>query len=154
MNQPHTIHAKRPHMRANNQGMALLEALVASAVLGIGLAGAIRLSLHALQTATDARQHMVATLLATEAIDCLQSGRSWCEMNQQTTVQGTPYTLSSQLRPRPGLALEDIEVHVHWPIQGKAPVSEQAAGTGQNRGQLSLHGSRDQVPAWLGVSSP
>jgi type II secretory pathway pseudopilin PulG len=157
MNQPHTIHAKRPHMRANNQGMALLEALVASAVLGIGLAGAIRLSLHALQTATDTRQHMVATMLATEAMDCLQSGRSWCEMNQQTTVQGTPYILSSQLRPRPGLALEDIEVHVHWPIQGKALASEQgeqAAGAGHNRGQLSLHSSRDQVPAWLGVSSP
>jgi hypothetical protein len=100
---------------------------------------------------------MVATMLATEAMDCLQSGRSWCEMNQQTTVQGTPYSLTSQLRPRPGLALEDIEVHVHWPIQGKALASEQgeqAAGAGQNRGLLSLHGSRDQVPAWLGVSSP
>jgi hypothetical protein len=137
--------------------MALLEALVASAVLGIGLAGAIRLSLHALQTATDTRQHMVATLLATEAMDCLQSGRSWCEMNQQTTAQGTPYTLSSRLRPRPGLALEDIEVQVHWPTQGKVLASEQGeqnAGTGQNRAQLSLHSSRDQVPAWLGVSSP
>jgi type II secretory pathway pseudopilin PulG len=157
MNQPHTIHAKRPHMRANHQGMALLEALVASAVLGIGLAGAIRLSLHALQTATDTRQHMVATLLATEAMDCLQSGRSFCEMNLQTTVQGTPYTLSSRLSPRPGLAFEDIEVQVHWPTQGKALASEQgeqAAGAGQNRGQLSLHSSRDQVPAWLGVSSP
>jgi hypothetical protein len=131
--------------------------LVASAVLGIGLAGAIRLSLHALQTATDTRQHMVATLLATEAMDCLQSGRSWCEMNQQTTVQGTPYSLTSQLRPRPGLALEDIEVQVHWPTQGKILASEQGeqnAGTGQNRAQLSLHSSRDQVPAWLGVSSP
>lgn len=163
MNQPHTIHAQGPHMRANNQGMALLEALVASAVLGIGLAGATRLSLHALQTATDTRQHLVATVLATEAMDCLQSGRSLCQMNQQTTVQGTPYTLSSQLRPRPGLALEDIDVHVHWPIQGQALASEQGikgeqgeqnAGTGQNRGQLSLHSSRDRVPAWLGVSSP
>lgn len=163
MNQPRTISTQRPHKQANNQGMALLEALVASAVLGIGLAGATRLSLHALQTATDTRQHLVATVLATEAMDCLQSGRSFCEMNQQTSVQGTPYTLSSQLRPRPGLALEDIEVHVHWPIQGQALASkqgkqgkqgEQNAGTGQNRGQLSLHSSRDRVPDWLGVSLP
>lgn len=141
-------------MRANSQGMALLEALVASAVLGIGLAGATRLSLHALQTASDTRHHTVATLLATEAMDCLQSGRSWCQMNQQTTVQGTLYTLSSQLRPRPGWVLEDIEVHVHWPIQGRALASEQVAGAVQNRGQLRLHSSRDPVPAWLGVSSP
>lgn len=160
----HRIHAKQPHAWANNQGMALLEALVASAVLGIGLAGATRLSLHALQTAADTRQQTVATVLATEAMDCLQSGRSFCEMSQQTTVQGTPYTLSSQLRPRPGLALEDIEVHVHWPIQGKTLASKQGqhgnqgeqgeknTGTGQNRGQLSLHSSRDRVPAWLGVS--
>ncbi|MDP4623109.1 MAG: hypothetical protein NWS85_09470 [Hydrogenophaga sp.] len=65
--------------------MALLEALVASAVLGIGLAGATRLTLHALQTASDTRQHTLATTLAADAMDCLQSARAVCQMNQLIT---------------------------------------------------------------------
>ena len=65
-------------MKRGQQGMALIEALVASAVLGIGLLGATQLTLKTLQTATDSRQHTVAQLLAQEAMDCLQSGALAC----------------------------------------------------------------------------
>ena len=142
----------KPHR--NTRGMALIEALVASAVLGIGLAGATRLALHALQTSSDTRQQTVAQTLGVNAMECLQSGRAQCEMNQEVTVQGTRYTLKSQLRPRADLALVDIEVHVQWPAVGRAQASGQNGATAQQTGQLILHSSRDQVPAWVGVSLP
>lgn len=137
--------------------MALLEALVASAVLGIGLAGATRLTLHALQTASDTRQHTLATTLAADAMDCLQSARAVCEMNQLITLQGTVYTLTSQLRSRPGLTLDDIQVQVQWPALGRAQAPPQNGNGAQTRpriGQMVLHGSRDRVPVWVGVSLP
>jgi type II secretory pathway pseudopilin PulG len=146
-----------PKPRNAQQGLALLEALVASAVLGIGLAGATRLTLHALQTASDTRQHSLATTLAAQAMDCLQSGRHGCAITHPITVQGTPYTITHQLRERPGLALMDVTVQVQWPLKGRAHVgtSRQANSPAeQGNGLMVLHSSIDQVPAWLSVSSP
>lgn len=144
-------------------GMALIEALVAAAVLGIGLAGATRLTLHTLMTASDTRQLAVAHVLALDAMDCLQSGRASCHLQANVSVQGTRYTLQSQIQARPGLALVDLQVHVQWPAMGRAPGSQEAAevsggGTFRHaqsqRGELVLHSSRDAVPTWLGVSLP
>jgi Tfp pilus assembly protein PilV len=141
------------------QGMALIEALVASAVMGIGLAGATRLTLHTLQTAGDTRQQGVATTLGVDAMDCHQSGRALCAMNQAVTVQGTTYNLQSQLSPRADLALIDIEVRVQWPALGRAQSDPNggaaiSADSAQGMAQLILYSSRDQVPTWLGVSLP
>ncbi len=144
----------QPQARRQMQGMALIEALVASAVLGIGLAGATRLTLYALQTASDTRQHTVAQALALDAMECLQSGRALCEMNREITVQGTRYTLQSQLRPRADLALVDMQVRVHWPAVGRPQTNGQNGAAPQGTSQWVLHGSRDQVPAWVGVSLP
>lgn len=146
-----------PKPRNAQQGLALLEALVASAVLGIGLAGATRLTLHALQTASDTRQHSVATRLAADAMDCLQSGRFGCAVTPPITVLGTPYSITHQLRDRPGLALIDVTVQVQWPLKGRAHVGTSLGANSQappRTGHLALHSSMDQVPAWLGVSSP
>ena len=147
-----------PHQK-RFQGMALIEALVASAVMGIGLAGATRLTLHTLQTAGDTRQQGLANTLGVNAMECHQSGRALCVMDQAVTVQGTTYTLQSQLRPRADLALVDIEVRVQWPTLGRPQTNPNggaalSAGTGQGLGQLILYSSRDQVPTWLGVSLP
>lgn len=136
------------------QGMALIEALVAAAVLGMGLAGATRLTLHGMQTASHTRQHTVAQVLAVSAMECHQSGRSSCDMNQELMLQGTRYTLQSQLRPRAGLALVDIEVSVQWPVQGLVPGAAGTEVTAQRIDQLVLQSSQDQVPAWVGVSLP
>lgn len=147
------------------RGMALIEALVASAVLGIGLTGATRLTLHALQTASDTRQHTVAHALAVDAMECLQSSRSDCAMNTSVSVQGTTYTLQSQWQPRSDLRLVDLQVRVHWPAlrhgraaanatDGTAGASSAASDPGARQGELVLHSSRDAVPAWVGVSLP
>jgi type II secretory pathway pseudopilin PulG len=143
------------------QGMALIEALVASAVLGIGLAAATRLTLHTLHTASDTRQRTVALALALDAMDCHQSGRAACAFQASTTVQGTTFNLQSQVQTRPGLTLEDLQVRVQWPSVGPAlgaaggNFGGNSLGQAQPRmGELTLHSSRDAVPAWLGVSLP
>jgi hypothetical protein len=110
--------------------MALIEALVASLVLAVSLTAATRLTLHTLYIASDTRQHTVALALALDA-----------------------------------LALEDLQVRVQWPTMGPAlgaaGVSLGGGSGGGSPGQtqprvgeLVLHGSRDAVPAWLGVSLP
>ena len=141
--------------------MALIEALVASAVLGIGLAAATRLTLHTLLTASDTRQHTVALALALDAMDCHQSGRAGCALQASTPVQGTTYQLQSQVQTRPGLALEDLQVRVQWPSVGPSMrltgggFGADSPGLAQPRmGELTLHSSRDAVPSWLGVSLP
>ena len=151
-------HAK---LRRTAQGMALIEALVASAVLGIGLAAATRLTLHTLLTASETRQHTVALALALDAMDCLQSSRSGCSLQASTTVQGTTYKIQSQVQTRSGLALEDLQVRVQWPTVGPT-LGATGGGFGGNStgqaqprmGELTLHSSRDAVPVWLGVSLP
>ena len=155
----------RTPSRRRMQGMALIEALVASAVLGIGLAAATRLTLHTLHTASDTRQRTVALALALDAMDCHQSGRTGCALQVSSTVQGTTYSLQVQLQSRPGLALEDLQVRVQWPTSGPAlgtvggnlggGLGAGSAGQAQpRRGELVVHSSRDTVPVWLGVSLP
>ena len=141
------------------RGMALIEALVASAVLGIGMAGATRLTLYALQTASDTRQHTVAHTLAVDAMECLQSGKTDCALSDSRTVQGTTYTVQSQQQPRTALALVDLQVRVQWPAMGRNTPSTSdapntAAASGSRVGELMLRSSRDEVPGWVGVSSP
>ena len=147
------------------QGMALIEALVASLVLAVGLTAATRLTLHTLYIASDTRQHTVGLALALDAMDCHQSGRAGCPLQTSTTVQGTTYSLQSQLQTRPGLALEDLQVRVLWPTMGPALGATGVSlggGSGggslgqtqQSMGELVLHSSRDAVPSWLGVSLP
>lgn len=162
---PARIWLPRTKSKGTVQGMALIEALVASAVLGIGLAAATRLTLHALHTASDTRQNTVALALAQDAMDCHQSGRAGCALQTFTMVQGTSYSLQSQIQTRPGLALEDLQVRVQWPTVGPALGASSGrfgAGSGggtsgqaqPRMGELVLHSSRDAVPAWLGVSLP
>lgn len=147
------------------QGMALIEALVASLVLAVALTAATRLTLHTLSIASDTRQHTVALALALDAMDCHLSGRAGCTLHNSTTVQGTTYNLQSWVQTRPGWALEDLQVRVQW--SALAPALGAAGGslgggagadpTGQAQAQsaeIVLHSSRDAVPRWHGVSSP
>ena len=143
--------------RTRAQGMALIEALVASAVLGMGLTAAMRLSLHTLQTASETRQHSVALALALDAMDCHQAARTDCALESSHTLQGTTYSVQTRIQNRTGLALEDLMVHVQWTRGGRTL----GKGAGQTSGpsptpggEISLHSSRDAVPAWLGVSLP
>ena len=134
-------------MKHAQQGMALIEALVASAVLGMGLLGATQLTLKAMQTATDTRQRGVAQLLAQEAMDCALSGAT-CPSQDSVQVQGVRYTRQTRISPRAtpgGGALQDIQVTVQW-----AAVTPWAEGS--NAGQTSLvwHSSVSPLPGWVG----
>lgn len=78
---------------AQQHGMALVEALIASAVLAIGLLGAAQLALKSQQTATENRQNTVGQMLALEAMDCLQAQAQTptaaCPAQHSIVVQGT-----------------------------------------------------------------
>ena len=130
-------------MNTGQNGMALIEALVASAVLGMGLLGATQLTLKAMQTATDTRQRGVAQMLAQEAMDCALSGAS-CPTQDSVQVQGVRYTRQTRMAPR-GNGLQDIQVTVQW-----AAVTPWAEGS--NAGQTSLvwHSSVSPLPGWVG----
>lgn len=150
------------HGHPRMRGMALMEALVASAVLGIGLAGATRLTLHALQTANDTRQHTVAHTLAVSALECIQAGRTDCALSASPTVQGITYTVRSQWQRHTELPLVDVEVRVQWPKQRLTPSGSasptNSSGTStaaaQPTDEIVWHTRHDEVPVWVGVSSP
>ncbi len=140
-----------------SQGMAMIEALIAAAVLGVGLAAATRLTVHTLQTAHDTRQHTIALTLALDAMDCLQSGSTACSLQSSIVVLGTTYSLKSQLQARPGLALVDLQVRVQWTAVGfgVSSVPDDNAGHGPLRSsELVIYTSQDAEPPWVGVSSP
>ncbi len=125
------------------QGMALIEALIASAVLGIGLVGATQLTLKTLNTASESRQHTVAQHLAQEAMDCLhaqtQAGTALCPAQESLQVQGVRYQRETRRTPRGDGTLHDLHVRVQWSAT-------------DNR--IEWHSSASALPGWVGVSLP
>ena len=135
-----------PHKAAQG-GMALIEALVSSAVLGVEIIGPLKIKKKSLQTATDTRQRITAHGLALDAMDCHQSQRLDCPINDQTAIQGHAYTRKIALNPSAGPGLVDITVTVHWQSAART-------GTTGNDSTLVLRSSRASVPIWVGVSLP
>lgn len=125
------------------QGMALIEALIASAVLGIGLVGATQLTLKTLHMASASRQLTVAQHLAQEAMDCLHASTAPCPGQEVIQVQGVQYTRQTRSTPRGNGLVNDLQVSVEW----------KASGTRANT-RLEWHSSTSAIPLWVGVSSP
>ncbi len=123
--------------------MALIEALIASAVLGIGLVGATQLTLKTIHMASQSRQHTVAQHLAQEAMDCMQAKALPCPGQEAIQVQGVRYTRQTRSTPRGDGLVNDLQVSVEWV----------ASGTGANT-RLEWHSSTSAIPLWVGVSSP
>lgn len=137
------------------QGMALIEALIASAVLGIGLVGATQLTLQTLHTASESRQHTVAQHLAQEAMDCLHARTALCPTQERLEVQGLHYDRQSRRTPRgnalAGGAVDDLQVTVEWTTSGTRP----AAGQDKpDKNRIEWHSSVSALPGWVGVSLP
>lgn len=150
---------------AGQHGMALIEALMASAVLAIGVLGATQLTLKTFQTATESRQNTVAQMLALEAMNCLQtpmnSSGAACPLQQSLVVQGVRYTRESQRSPFGTGQVTDLTVRVSWPRQRPMAAAAGAHAGGPNAGsstptdpQIIWHSSISSVPSWVGVSSP
>jgi Tfp pilus assembly protein PilV len=149
--------------------MALIEALIASAVLGIGLVGATQLTLKTLHTASESRQHTVAQHLAQEAMDCLHARNAPCPAQDTIEVQGLRYERRTRHTQRgDGLAggldtaqtpgrVDDLHVTVTWAASGTRTNTDtntntNAAPSGPNR--IEWHSSVSALPGWVGVSSP
>ncbi len=139
-------------MNTGQNGMALIEALVASAILGIGMVGATQLAVQGLNTATETRQRQTAHSLALEAMDCHQTQGPACPMDDTISRAGSLYSRQTQRQPRPGLALVDITVTVQWTSAARVGPNGQAMAT--HNSTLVLHSSRAAVPVWVGVSLP
>lgn len=136
------------------RGMALIEALMASAVLGIGLLGTLQLTLKTLRQANENRQHTVAQGLAQEAMDCLHVRSGGCPVRTDIQVQGVRYTRLTQSTPRDGGLIIDLQVSVEWSVSG-TPAGPTAEMTANHHGQKRLlwHSSVSGIPLWVGVSS-
>jgi len=122
-------------------GMALVEALVASALLGLGLLGATRLTAHALGAALQTRQQVQAQALAADALDCAVARLPTCAAAAPFELQGVTYTVQLQSTPS-GADLSDLQVRVSWSAAGGAERS------------LSRFTRVSAMPDWLGLSLP
>jgi len=137
---------KRAH---HQQGMALIEALVASAVLGIGLVGATQLMLKTIASANLNRQHTVAQHLAQEAMDCLRATPTLCLSQDTIEHPGARYTRQARSTTR-GQGLVDLQVSVQWPTSGASSGSTVSAA----EQRIEWHSSASGLPAWAGLSPP
>ena len=133
------------------QGMALIEALIASAVLGIGLVGATQLTLKTLHMARESRQHTLAQHLAQEAMDCLRTRTNLCPREEKLQLQGVSYTRRALSTARGNGQIDDLQVSVSWVASGNNANAPSTSGASfENR--IEWHSSVCAVPAW--VSEP
>ena len=136
-------------MNSKQSGMALIEALIASAILGIGLLGATQLTLKSLHLARENRQHTEAQHLAQEAMDCLRANPALCPVQDIIEHQGVRYTRQTLSTAR-GQGLVDFRVSVQWPTSG---VSSGSTGAAAEQ-RIEWHSSASGLPAWAGLSPP
>lgn len=136
---------------SGQQGMALIEALIASAVLGIGLVGATQLALKILYTASENRQHTVAQHLAQEAMDCLHARTALCPAQETIEVQGQRYERQTRRTPRDNGRVDDLYVRVAWTASTKRAA---AGSVTPEPHHIEWHSSVSSLPGWVGVSSP
>ena len=125
----------------NPRGMALVEALVASALLAVGLLGATRLTTYALHAALQTRQNAQAHSLAVEALDCAVARLTPCPAATRRMLQGRDYTLTLTSTALDA-TLSDIQAQVQWTDAGAQSQS------------IRLQTRLSAMPEPLGLSSP
>lgn len=140
-------------------GMALIEALIASAVLGIGLLGATQLTLKSLHMAQHNRQHTLARQLAQEGMDCMHAHirkqTAPCAAEDTLEWQGVLFTRQTRSTARSDGQGQDLQVRVTWPSTSAKPQGSEASASAEAQDSvLEWHSSATTMPAWLGVSSP
>lgn len=122
-------------------GMAMVEALVASSLLALGLLGATRLTTHALHAALQTRQEVQALALAIEALDCAVARLTPCPAAVQHQQQGTRYRIALTRTPVDA-SLSEVQAQVQW------------SDTGGRDQSLRLQTRVSAMPDWLGLSLP
>jgi len=151
------------HPASQQAGLALIEALMASAVLGIGLVGATQLTMQSLQTARENRQITVAQHWAQEAMDCVQAQplthSTACPSPQTRVIQGVPYTRQIFSSSAAAGSTINLTGRVTWPRTRHRTSASTTPGqdwgsqaSGEN--QIEWRTSVSALPAWVGVSLP
>ena len=145
------------------RGLTLIEALVASAVLGLGVAAAITLAMHSLNASATSHRQTTALALANNAVECWRSGPALCpasadmsaggDSQSSNSLNGTTYTVHSLVTPTAYATLQAIEVTVRW-----QPASNPAAGADDNpmapgSGQLVIRTRVSSVPHFVSSTS-
>ena len=135
-----SVHSSRHTQR----GMAMVEALIASALLGLGLLGATRLTLHALHLLRQSAQQTQAQSLARQALDCVSAlpTANPCPLQERVEHAGVTYEVQLQANAA-GAALTEWLVSVQWSDARGSDLRRLVWRT-----RVSALGSR------LGVSSP
>lgn len=120
--------------------MAMVEALVAASLLTLGLLGASRLTLRALDAAQQTRHLEQARALAREALDCSVTRVQPCPAAESITLEGMTYSIRLEQAPITPQLIE-IAVRIEWRKDFQPEVRSW-------RTRVSA------LPDWLGVSSP
>jgi len=136
--------------RSVQRGFTVVEALVAAALLGLGISGVTTLALHTWQAAGASRQQATALVLAQNTLECLKSGPSLCPgavNNTETTVTqfGTVYKVRSQSSSTSQASLTAWQVTVSWQPTGNTSMSPMAWGAGQ----LTLNTRMSSTPDFV-----
>lgn len=121
-------------------GMAMVETLVAASLLTLGLLGASRLTLRALDAALQSRHLEQAQALAREALDCAVARLQPCPAAESVTLQGITYSIHLEQLPI-SPELTEIAVKIEW---------RGSSGPEVRRWRTRV----SALPDWLGVSSP
>ena len=122
--------------RSIQRGYTLVEALVAAALLGLGISGVTTLALNTWQAASASRQQATALVLAQNTLDCLRSGPSLCPVavsNEETTATqfGTVYKVRSQSSSTAQANLTAWQIIVTWQPTGSNNSDPMTWGAGQ-----------------------
>ena len=138
---------------AAQNGSVLIEVLVASALLGLGLAGASRLMLQTQAHSGLSLHTGVAMQLATDLMECLQSSPAVCALQDTVRVQGQDFSRQAQILPDATLPLSTVLVTVQWRTAGAPYGARGKLASDALMQQVQLWGSASQIPVWIGVSS-
>ena len=146
------------------RGFTLIEALVAAALLGLGILGATTLAMHSLNAGAASHQQITALALANNAVECWRSGPTLCPASatliasgdslSTTTLSGTAYTVRSAVTPTAYAQLQAIQVTVSW-----RPTSNNASSSNENAmapgsGQLVIRTRVSSVPVFVSSTDP
>lgn len=138
-------------MHRQQTGLALIEALMASAVLGIGLVGAMQLTLKAIYMASENRQHTTAQQLAQEGMDCLLAKNKLCPLDELITLQGVSYKRQASSTARSADLISDLQVSVEWHPTGGGLSSTPVPAAVR---RIDWHSSVSALPGWVAPLSP
>jgi prepilin-type N-terminal cleavage/methylation domain-containing protein len=151
-------------------GFTLIEALVAAAVLGLGILSATTLAMHSLNASAANRQQITALAMANNAVECWRSGPVLCPASaplsgggdslSTTTLGGSVYTVQSGVSWVLDAKLQAIEVTVRWrPTSNMIGNGSNAATRADNpmapgAGQLRISTRVSWVPVFVASTSP